>query len=151
MLFNSKYLFAVPVMPWWEVAGFESPDDMPTVPVTSNQSNLQAEVENGEMLQALVVVSKTFKIFDELWEDLSFGCDTFAEWLKKAEKRIKKKCWNLEVSFYCIHMFIYDATLMRGSGGYDRVSDLLELSSNKERGTHAMSNRVLMCKSPCSL
>ena len=119
VFFNSKYFLAVPVMSWWETAGFESLDDMPTVPVPSDQSNLQAVVEDGETLQALVVESKTFKIFDELLKDLSFGCDTFAEWLKKAEKRIKKKCWNLEVSFYCIHMFIYDATLMSGSYGYE--------------------------------
>ena len=124
---------------------------MPTVLVPSDQSNLQAMVEDGETLQALVVEAENFVIFDELQEDLSFGCDTFADWLKKAEILIKDKCWNLEVSFYCIHMFIYDATLMRGSGGYDRVSDFLELSSNKERGTHAMSNGVQVCKSPCSL
>ena len=124
---------------------------MPTVLVPSDQSNLQAMVEVGETLQALVVESKNFEIFYELRKDLSFGCDTFAEWLKKAETVIKDKCWNLEVSLYFIHMFISDATLMRGSGGSDRVSDFLELSSNKERGTHAMSNRVLMCKSPCSL
>ena len=124
VFFYSKYLIAVPVMPWWETAGFESLGDMPPVP--SDQSNLQTrrkEVEDGETLQALVVAPKNYKIFDELQEDLSFGCDTFAEWLNKAETVIKDKCWNLEVSLYCIHMFIYDATLMRGSGGSDRVSD----------------------------
>lgn len=118
MLFNSKYLFAVPVMPWWEIAGFASLDDMPTVPVTSDQSNLQTMVENDELtLQALVVETEYLEFFNELLEDLDFDCDTFTEWLNEAAKCIKNKCWNLEVSLYCIHIFIYDATLMRRSIG----------------------------------
>ena len=127
MLFNSKYLFAILVMPWWEIAGFECPDDMPTVPVTSDQSNLQTMVEYDELtLQALMVEPDYLEFFNELLEDLDFDCDTFTEWLNEAEKCIKNKGWNLEVSLYCIHIFIYDATLMRGSGGSNGVSDFLE-------------------------